>query len=169
MGNIGKRFFTVVLIVTIGLCFSNAAAQTYPTKPVRLIIPFPPGGSNDIVARLIATKLSERLGKQVIPENHGGAGGVIGTETVAKSAPDGYTLLIISAAYSFNPSLYKLPFDPIKDFAPVAKLATGPNSLVLHPSVPANTVKELIALAKSKPGQLICACAGVGSFQHLGT
>lgn len=169
MRKIGTRFFAVVLIVTIGLCFSNAAAQTYPTKPVRLIIPFPPGGSNDIVARLIATKLSERLGKQVIPENHGGAGGVIGTETVAKSAPDGYTLLIISAAYSFNPSLYKLPFDPIKDFAPVVKLATGPNSLVLHPSVPANTVKELIALAKSKPGQLICACAGVGSFQHLGT
>jgi len=165
----GIWFFTVVLIVMVGFCFNHAAAQTYPTKPVRLIIPFPPGGSNDIVARLIATKLSERLGKQVIPENHGGAGGVIGTETVAKSAPDGYTLLIISAAFSFNPSLYKLPFDPIKDFTSVAKLATGPNSLVLHPSVPANTVKELIALAKSKPGQLICACAGVGSFQHLGT
>ncbi len=145
------------------------AAESYPSKPVRLIIPFPPGGSNDIVGRLIATKLTERLGKQVIVDNRSGAGGVIGSEVAAKSEPDGYTLLLISAAYGFNPSLYKLPFDPVKSFVPVAKLASGPNSLVVHPGVPANSVKELIALAKKEPGKLICAAAGVGSFQHLGS
>ena len=146
-----------------------AAADAYPSKPVRLVIPFPPGGSNDIVGRLIGAKLTERLGKQVIVDNRGGAGGVIGSEQVAKSEPDGYTLLIVSAAYAFNPSLYKLPFDPEKSFVPVAKLGSGPNSLVVHPGVPANSVKELIALAKKEPGKLVCASAGVGSFQHLGS
>jgi len=146
-----------------------AAADSYPSKPVRLVIPFPPGGSNDIVGRLIAAKLTERLGKQVIVDNRGGAGGVLGSEMVAKADADGYTLLIVSAAYGFNPALYTLPFDPVKSFAPIAKLASGPNSLTVHPSVPANSVKELIALAKQKPGQLINACAGVGSFQHMGT
>ena len=145
------------------------AADPYPSKPVRLIIPFPPGGSNDIVGRLIASKLSESLGKQVVVDNRGGAGGVLGTEMAAKSDPDGYTLLIISAAYGFNPALYTLPFDPVKDFTPIAKLGSGPNSLTVHPSVPANTLKEFLALAKQKPGQLINACAGVGSFQHMGT
>jgi tripartite-type tricarboxylate transporter receptor subunit TctC len=145
------------------------AADAYPSKPIRLIIPFPPGGSNDIVGRLIAAKLSENLGKQVVVDNRGGAGGVLGTEMAAKASPDGYTLLIVSAAYGFNPALYKLPFDPVKSFVPVAKLGSGPNSLTVHPSVPANTVKELIALAKQKPGQLICGSAGVGSFQHMGT
>lgn len=158
-------FMLVVFTVT-----AVWAADPYPTKPIRLIIPFAPGGSNDIVGRLMAAKLSENLGKQVIVENKGGAGGVIGTEMAAKSAPDGYTLLIVSAAYSFNPSLYKkLSFDPVKDFTPVARLGSGPNSLTVHPSVPANSVKELIELAKQKPGQLINACAGVGSFQHMGT
>ena len=146
-----------------------AAADAYPSKPVRLVIPFPPGGSNDIVGRLIGAKLTERLGKQVIVDNRGGAGGVIGSEQVAKAEPDGYTLLIVSAAYAFNPSLYKLPFDPEKSFVPVAKLGSGPNSLVVHPGVPANSVKELIALAKKEPGKLVCASAGVGSFQHLGS
>jgi tripartite-type tricarboxylate transporter receptor subunit TctC len=155
--------------ILLALSTAVAAAESYPNKPVRLVIPFPPGGSNDIVGRLIATKLSERLGKQVIADNRGGAGGVLGSEMVAKADPDGYTLLIVSAAYGFNPALYKLPFDPVKAFAPIAKLASGPNSLVVHPSVPANSVQELIALAKQKPGQLINACAGVGSFQHMGT
>jgi tripartite-type tricarboxylate transporter receptor subunit TctC len=145
------------------------AADLYPSKTLRLIIPFAPGGSNDIVGRLIAAKLTERLGKQVVVDNRGGAGGVLGTEMAAKADPDGYTLLIISAAYAFNPALYTLPFDPVKAFAPIAKLGSGPNSLTVHPSVPANSVKELIALAKQKPGQLINACAGVGSFQHMGT
>ena len=161
-----------ILIAVSTLLISPSAvlaADSYPSKPIKLIIPFPPGGSNDIAGRLIATKLSERLGKQVVVDNRGGAGGVLGSEMAAKSSPDGYTLLIVSAAYGFNPALYKLPFDPVKSFTPVAKLASGPNSLTVHPSVPANTVKELIALAKSKPGQLICGCAGVGSFQHMGT
>ncbi len=159
----------LLLMLAVFAVSGFAAADPYPTKPIRLIIPFPPGGSNDIVGRLIAAKLSESLGKQVVVDNRGGAGGVIGSEMAAKSAPDGYTLLIASAAYGFNPALYKLPFDPVKSFIPIAKLGSGPNSLTVHPSVPATTVKELIALMKAKPGQMICGSAGVGSFQHMGT
>jgi tripartite-type tricarboxylate transporter receptor subunit TctC len=144
------------------------AAQEYPTKPVRLIIPFPPGGSNDVVGRMIATQLSDRLGKQVVVDNRGGAGGVIGTEVAANAPPDGYTLLIISIAHSVSPWLYKLQYDPIKSFTPVAILASGPNVLVVHPDLPVHSVKELIALAKQKPGELNYASAGIGSFQHLG-
>src|SRR5580704_8367315 len=145
-----------------------AAAQDYPVRPVRLIIPFPPGGSNDVVGRLIATKLGERLGKQVVVDNRSGAGGVIGTEVAAKSTPDGYTLLVISMAHAVNPWLYKLGYDPIKDFAPVGLLAKGANVLVVHPSLPVHTVAELIALAKKQTGDLQYASAGIGSFQHLG-
>ncbi|OHE24574.1 MAG: hypothetical protein A2X92_01740 [Syntrophus sp. GWC2_56_31] len=166
-----RIFRTLIALCAAIAVFATAsvfAADSYPSKPLRLIIPFPPGGSNDIVGRLIATKLSENLGKQVVVDNRGGAGGVIGTEMAAKAEPDGYTLLIVSAAYAYNPSLYKLPFDPAKAFTPIAKLGSGPNSLTVHPSVPAKTVKELIDLAKQKPGELICACAGVGSFQHMG-
>jgi tripartite-type tricarboxylate transporter receptor subunit TctC len=161
--------FALVLAFTWILGAGLAAAQSYPTKPVRLIIPFPPGGSNDIVGRLIATKLTERLGKQVVVDNRGGAGGVLGSDLAAKAAPDGYTLLIASAAFAFNPSLYKLPFDPLKDFVPIARLASGPNSLTVYPGLPVNSVQELIALAKQQPGKLLCGAAGVGSFQHLGT
>jgi tripartite-type tricarboxylate transporter receptor subunit TctC len=160
---------TLLAAIAVFTTASVFAADVYPSKPVRLIIPFPPGGSNDIAGRLIAAKLTERLGKQVVVDNRGGAGGVLGTEMAAKSSPDGYTLLIVSAAYGFNPALYKLPFDPVKSFVPVAKLASGPNSLTVHPSVPANTVKELIALLKAKPGQMVCGSAGIGSFQHMGT
>lgn len=148
---------------------ASAAAQSYPTKPVRLIVPFPPGGSNDIVGRLIAHELTERLGKQVVVDNRGGAGGMIGTETAASAEPDGHTLLIISVAYAFNPSLYKLRFDPEKAFAPVAILGTGPNAITVFPKLPVNSLKELIALAKAKPGSLNYASAGMGSFQHLGS
>lgn len=169
MKKIAKSLFTILLVSAVALCSGIAAAQSYPSKPVRLIIPFPPGGSNDIVGRLIATKLTERLGKQVIADNRGGAGGVIGTEIAAKSEPDGHTLLIISSAYAINSSLYKLPYDPAKAFTSVAKLGTGPNVLAVHPSVPINSVKELIALAKQQPGKLNFAAAGAGSFQHLGT
>ena len=168
-----RRTIGIALALSVVLVVFTAAAvlaaDPYPSKPIRLIIPFPPGGSNDIVGRLIAAKLSESLGKQVVVDNRGGAGGVLGTEMASKAEPDGYTLLIISAAYAFNPALYTLPFDPVKAFTPIAKLGSGPNSLTVHPSVPANSVKELIALAKQKPGQLINACAGVGSFQHMGT
>src|SRR6266567_6918311 len=161
-----------LLIKTAGLIIAlttAAAAQDYPTKPVRLIIPFPPGGSNDVVGRLFATHLSERLGKQVVVDNRGaGAGGIVGTEIVANSPHDGYTLLIISLAHAVNPWLYKLPYDPIKSFTPVAILASGPNVLVVNPELPVHSVKELLAAAKEKPGQLQYASAGVGSFQHLG-
>src|ERR1700704_2757442 len=143
-----------------------AAAQEYPTKPVRLIIPFPPGGSNDVVGRMIALQLSDRLGKQVVVDNRGGAGGVIGTEAAANSAHDGYTLLIISIAHAVSPWLYKLPYDPIKSFIPVSILASGPNVLVVHPDLPVHSVTDLIALAKQRPGELNYASAGIGSFQR---
>lgn len=149
-------------------CAGAAAAQDYPTRPVRLIVPFPPGGSNDLVGRLIATHLGEHLGKQVVVENRGGAGGVIGTEIVAKSPSDGHTLLVISLAHAINPWLYKLAYDPIKDFAPVGMLAKGANVLVVHPSLPVYSVQDLIAAARKHPGELQYASAGIGSFQHLG-
>jgi tripartite-type tricarboxylate transporter receptor subunit TctC len=150
-------------------CFAAAAAaQPYPSRPVRLIIPFPPGGSNDIVGRMAAAQLGERLGQPVIVDNRTGAGGTIGTEAAAKSAPDGYTLLLISTAYTFNTSIYrKLPYDPVGSFLPVAILGTGPAVLVVHPVLPVHSVGDLIALAKQKPGELNWAAAGVGSFQHL--
>jgi tripartite-type tricarboxylate transporter receptor subunit TctC len=158
-----------IACVLLAACPALAPAQTYPTKPVRLIVPFPPGGSNDIVGRLIAEELTQRLGKQVIVDNRGGAGGVVGSEIAAHSDPDGHTLLIISVAYAFNPSLYKLRFDPDKAFTPIAMIGTGPNALTVNPKLPANSVKELIALAKAKPGQLNYASSGVGTFQHLGS
>src|ERR1700731_2403428 len=145
-----------------------AAAQDYPSKPVRLIIPFPPGGSNDVVGRMIALQLSDRLGKQVVVDNRGGAGGIIGTEAAANSPRDGYTLLIISIAHAVSPWLYKLQYDPIKSFPPVSILASGPNVLVVNPELPVHSVRELVALAKQKPGELNYASAGTGSFQHRG-
>jgi tripartite-type tricarboxylate transporter receptor subunit TctC len=144
------------------------AAQDYPNKPVRLIIPFPPGGSNDVVGRMIGTQLSERLGKQVVVDNRAGAGGVVGTELAASAPKDGYTILIISMAHAVNPWLYKLPYDPLKAFAPISVLASGPNVVAVNPSLPVNSIKDLVALAKQKPGELQYASAGVGSFQHLG-
>jgi tripartite-type tricarboxylate transporter receptor subunit TctC len=160
------------LLVTIaGLLLAltaSAVAQDYPTKPVRLIVPFPPGGSNDVVGRMIALQLSDRLGKQVVVDNRGGAGGVLGTEIAANSMPDGYTLLVISLAHAVSPWLYKLNYDPIKSFVPVSILASGPNVLVVHPDLPVHSVRELIALAKQKPGELNYASAGIGSFQHMG-
>ncbi len=147
---------------------TTATAQDYPTKPVRLIIPFPPGGSNDVVGRVIATQLGERLGKQVVVDNRAGAGGVVGTELAANAPKDGYTLLVISIAHAVNPWLYKLPYDPIKGFAPISILASGPNVVAVNPTLPVHSIKDLIALAKQKPGELQYASAGIGSFQHLG-
>ncbi len=142
-------------------------AQDYPTKPVRIIVPFPPGGSNDLAARVIATQLSERLGKQFLVENRGGAGGVVGTELVAKSAPDGYTLLITSIAGTVTPWLYKLSFEPVTSFTPVSILLSVPTVLVVHPDLPVKSTKELIAMAKEKPGQLQYASSGIGASLHL--
>jgi tripartite-type tricarboxylate transporter receptor subunit TctC len=157
-----------VLALALLLAFCAPAAAEYPDHPVRLIIPFPPGGSNDVVGRLVAKQLSVKLGVQVFVDNRGGAGGVLGTEAAAVAPPDGYTLLIISLAHAVNPSLYKLSYDPIKSFAPISILATGPNVLVVNPELPVHNVQELLALAKQKPGEVDYASAGVGSFQHLG-
>jgi tripartite-type tricarboxylate transporter receptor subunit TctC len=162
-----------LLLKTAGVLLAlttAAAAQQYPTKPIRLIIPFPPGGSNDVVGRLIAAQLSERLGRQLIVDNRSGAGGVIGTELASQAPKDGYTLAIVSIAHAVNPWLYDLKgrYDPIKSFTPIAILASGPNVLVVNPGVQANSVQELIALAKKSPGKVGWAHAGIGSFQHLG-
>jgi tripartite-type tricarboxylate transporter receptor subunit TctC len=163
-----KRLLTLALLLALAAAAAPAAAQDYPNRPVRLIIPFPPGGSNDVVGRLVANQLSEKLGHKVFVDNRGGAGGVLGTEAAANAAPDGYTLLVVSIAHAVNPSLYKLNYDPIKSFAPISIMATGPNVLAVNPTLPVKNVKELVALAKEKPGSIDYASAGVGSFQHLG-
>src|SRR5258706_79172 len=152
------------------LALSAAAhAQVYPAKPLRMIVAYPPGGGTDIVGRMLAQKLGESLGQSVVVENRGGASGNIGTELAARAVPDGYTILMGNVApNAINVSLFKdLPFDPIADFAPVSLVASTPNILVVHPSTPARTVKEVIALAKAKPGTLNFASAGVGSSSHL--
>ncbi len=147
------------------------AADSYPTKPVRLIVPFPPGGSNDIVGRLVGNELGKKLGQQVVIDNRGGAGGMIGSEIAANTQPDGYTLLIASVAFAYNPSIFKsrIKFDPEKSFTTIALLGTGPSALTVNPKVAVNSTRELIALAKAKPGSLTYATAGIGSFQHLST
>ncbi len=151
------------------LAASVAFAQGYPSKPVRMVVPFPPGGTTDILARAVGQKLSEAWGQQVVIDNRPGAGGNIGTDIVAKAPADGYTLLMGTVGtHAINASLYaKLPFDPIKDFAPVALVASVPNVLVVNATIPATSVKELIALAKSKPGQLNFASSGNGTSIHL--
>jgi tripartite-type tricarboxylate transporter receptor subunit TctC len=152
------------------LAISAAAhAQVYPAKPVRMIVAYPPGGGTDIVGRMVAQKLGESLGHSVVVENRGGASGNIGTELAARAAPDGYTILMGNVApNAINVSLFRnLPFDPVADFAPVSLVASTPNILVVHPSTPARTVEEVIALAKAKPGTLNFASAGVGSSSHL--
>jgi tripartite-type tricarboxylate transporter receptor subunit TctC len=146
-----------------------ALAQAWPAKPIKLMVPFPPGGSTDIVARIVAQKLSERLGQPIIIENRGGAGGTLGTALAAKAAPDGYTLTVASTStHVVAPSVYpKLDYDPVKDFAPISLMAVSPYLLVVTPSLPAKTLPELIALAKKQPGKLNYASAGIGSTTHL--
>jgi len=145
-----------------------ATAQDYPVRPVRVIVPFPPGGVNDTVGRMIATQLSERIGKQFLVDNRSGAAGVTGTELAANASKDGYTLLIVSLVNVVNPWLYKLNHDPIKAFAPIAFITTTPNVVVVNPEFPVHSIKELVTLAKQKPGDVQYASAGVGSFMHLG-
>jgi tripartite-type tricarboxylate transporter receptor subunit TctC len=161
----------VLLLKTVGLLLAlttAVAAQDYPTKPVRVIIPFPPGAINDTIGRLISTQLSTRLGKQFVVDNRAGAGGVVGTELAANAPKDGYTLLVVSLVNTVNPWLYKLTYDPINAFAPIAFLAAAPNVLVVNPDLPAKSLSEFVALAKEKPRQVQYASGGVGSFQHLG-
>lgn len=157
-----------ILLPAMLAAFGTAHAQTYPSKPIRLVVGFTPGGGVDINARLLAPKLTEYLGQQVIVENRPGAGTNIANEFVAKSAPDGYTLLINTAAVAINMSLYKkVPFDTLRDFTGVSVFSMSPNILVVHASVPVRNVKELIALARAKPGALNFSSAGSGTTQHL--
>jgi tripartite-type tricarboxylate transporter receptor subunit TctC len=149
------------------LAGAACAADSYPARPIRLIVPFPPAGSNDIVGRIVAAPLSERLGKSVVVDNRAGGNSIIGTETVANAQPDGYTLLVISTSFTTNPVIHKLPYEPLRAFAWVAMLGVGPNVLAVPASLPASSVKEFVALAKSR--QLVYASTGVGSNAHFGT
>jgi len=145
-----------------------ALGQSYPSHPIRMVLPFSPGGTTDIPGRMIAQRLSEALGQQVIVDNRPGAGSTIGSDMVAKSKPDGYTLLLTSTTHVLSPSLYKnLPYNAMADFAPIMRVASGPYVLVVHPSLPVRSVQDLIALAKSQPGKIDFASSGNGSFQHL--
>ncbi len=154
-----------------GLLFASvAAAQGYPTRPVRIVIPLSPGGTTDIPGRMVAQKLSETLGQQFFVENRAGAGGTIGTDFVAKAKPDGYTLLLTATPFVITPHVYKnMPYDALADFTPVIRIASGPYVLVVHPSLGVNSVKELIAAAKKQPGKIDFASSGNGSAQHLVT
>ncbi len=147
---------------------SASSGHAYPTKPIRFIVPQSAGGSTDLIARAVAQRLGDTLNQPIVVDNRPGAGSLNGTDMVAKASPDGYTLLAVAASFTINPSLQKnLPFDPIRDFAPITQLATLPHILVVHPSVPVKSVKELVALAKAKPGQLNCASSGVATSTHL--
>ena len=146
-----------------------ALAQQYPSKPVRIVVPFAPGGGSDFIARFMAQRLTESLGSQVIVENKPGAGGVLGIEVGVKAPADGYTLTLIASSYTVNPSIYKLNFDPVTDITPIIQMSQGPLLLVVNPALPVKTVKELIALAKSKPGEVTFASSGQGSVIHLAT
>jgi len=146
-----------------------AAAQGYPAKPVRIIVPFAPGGGSDFIGRFMAQRLTESLGKQVIVENKPGAGGLLGIQEGIKAAPDGYTLLLIASSYTVNPSVYKIKFDPVADITPIIQMSAGPLVAVVLPEFPAKTTKELIELAKQKPGQINFASSGQGSVIHIAT
>ncbi|HSN42122.1 MAG TPA: tripartite tricarboxylate transporter substrate binding protein [Burkholderiales bacterium] len=158
-----------VIFMLLALCAAlPVAAQNYPVKTVRLISPFPPGGSVDVVGRLLAAKLTENLGKQVIVDNRSGASGIIGTELVAKAPPDGYTLLINTLPLVTNQFLMvRVPYDPIRDFEPISMVTSSPSLVTVHPSMPVRSIKQLIALARSKPGQLNYSAAGVGTNPHI--
>ena len=153
-----------------GVSFGETAlAQGYPARPVRIVVALAPGGGTDNLTRIMAPRLTELLGQQIVVENRAGAGGQIGTDFVAKAAPDGYTILNVDTSFASNPSLFsKLPYDSLRDFAPVSLLASAPVALVIHPSVPAKTLKELLALAKSRPTLFNFAMGGYGSATHLG-
>ena len=163
-----KRTCHVALLAALVLGAAPIGAQTYPSKPVRVLVPWPPGGSNDIVARLVAQKLSEMNGQQFIIDNRGGAAGTIGAEVFAKLPPDGYNVMVHSATHIANPHLYKkLPYDTLKDFVGIAPISAQIGMLIVHPSLPVKTVKELVTLAKSRPGQVTYSSSGNGSFVHL--
>lgn len=165
-----KRLATFVVSIAVLLSCAAAWPQTYPAKPIRFIVPFPAGGGADIFARLIGRKLGENIGQQLVVDNRAGASGIIGCEAVARSAPDGYTLLMgTTGTHTTNPAVFsKLPYDPLRDFAPISLVAESPFLLLVHPSLPVANLKELIAFARARPGQLTYASSGTGSSSHLG-
>jgi len=152
----------------LALTSATVGAQSYPAKPVRMIVPFAPGGNTDIIGRVFAPKFGEALGQQIIIDNRGGAGSTIGTDLAAKSPPDGYTLLMVSAAHTINPAMAKkLPYDSIRDFVPITVIADVPTSFMVHPALPAKNVKEFIAIARTRPGEIFYSTAGRGTVGHL--
>jgi len=161
---------TTFCLLTSAFCLAApAAAQQWPAKPIRFVAPFAPGGGTDFIGRVAAQKLTEALKQQVIVENRPGAGGTLGAEIGAKSAPDGYTFTVIAGSYSVNPAVYKLAFDPVNDITPVIQFSQGPLLIVVHPALPIKSMKDMIALAKTRPGGLSYASSGQGSIVHLST
>ncbi len=166
--------FSVAAACVVGLWGAYAAAASpqagYPSRPIRVIVPFSPGGGSDIIARLLGPRLSDRLGQPVVVDNRPAGSGILGADIVAKSVPDGHTLLLVQAAHAANAQLYtRLPYDPIRDFAPISLVITSSSGMFLHPAVPAKTVKEFIAYARANPGKLNFGSSGPGSTPHLGT
>jgi len=160
---VGRQTALIILLLASGAC----AAQGYPSKPIRFLVGFPPGGTNDILARALAPKLSEALGQPVVIENRGGASTAIATELAARSAPDGYTIVLNAPGHATNPALMKLSFDPVRDFAFITLLAESQNLLVVHPSLPVDSVKSLIAISKQRPGEINYGSSGIGTTPHL--
>lgn len=163
-----SAFAPIPLLAAALLAAAGAAAQQFPVKPVRMIVPFPPGGNTDIIARVYAPRMGEYLGQQLVIENRGGAGGSIGTEIASRAAPDGYTLIMVSAGHTINPAMAKkLPYDSVKDFAPISVIADVPTAFVVHPSLPAKNLKEFLAIARARPGDIFYSTAGRGTVGHL--
>jgi tripartite-type tricarboxylate transporter receptor subunit TctC len=162
------RQAAAAVLLACALAGTSAVAQTYPAKPLRMIVTFPAGSGADIVARTVGQKMAETLGQQIVIDNRAGAGGIIGSDLAAKAVADGYTIVMVTSAHTINASVYrKLPYDPAEDFAPITMLASTPYLLVAHPSLPAKSIAELIALAKTKPGQINYASGGIGVGSHL--
>ena len=157
-----------MLALLLALAYTSAIAQAYPSRPIRIVAPFPAGGGIDLTARVVGQKLSERLGASVVIDNRPGAGGIVGTDIVAKAPPDGYTLVLVSGSHAINASLHrKLPYDSIRDFAPVSLVVTAPSILTVNPALGTRTLKEFIELARAKPGQLVYASPGNGTPPYL--
>lgn len=170
MRNSEARLTTLMQCLMLATPLASPAwAQPYPSKPVRIIVPFAPGGGVDFIARLVGQKLGEALGQQIIVENRSGAGSAIGTEVAIRSAPDGYTLLEISPSYTINPSLQPTKFDPLNDYTPIVLIGKGPFVVVAHPSLPARDAKQLVALARSRSGEILYGSSGQGTIVHLST
>jgi tripartite-type tricarboxylate transporter receptor subunit TctC len=164
-----STLFAAPLLAALALAAAPASSQDYPNRPITLVVPFPPGGSTTIVARIVADKMSEALGQSIVVDNRGGAGGTIGTRAVSKAAPDGYTILLgYTGTLAIGPSLYaNTGYDPRKDFVPIGRIGTAPNTLVVHPSTPAHSVGELIAHAKANVGKVYYGSAGIGTVSHV--